>query len=317
MKARIQFIDTAKGIGIILMILGHIGLGKYAYSAIYSFHMPLFFFISGLLFSTPDKRKLVKRCKTILIPYFSLGLVYLAVDWIVSGFNPDTLYHLFWDNSYGLPIESALWFLTAFLACQLIYSLLDCFIKNQHFLIIASCIIAITSCCITKTFGIFLPFSIQAGMVGLLYFSFGRFISLRSFYNNKTTFKTVVSLIVVPTLLIATAFLPLHNMRTGTYGIIPITEIIALVLSICFVYLAKLIPSFIQKPVSHYGKNSIIYLGINHVSIRIASYLLSAQTIIGNTIILKVCQIVLCFAFLYMGVIIINNTPIRKLFGKP
>ena len=142
-------------------------------------------------------------------------------------------------------------------------------------------------------------------------------MSLRGFYDNKTTFKTVVSLIVVPTLLIATAFLPLHNMRTGTYGIIPITEIIALVLSICIVYLAKLIPSFIQKPVSHYGKNSIIYLGINHISIRIVSYLLSAQTIISNTIILKVCQIVLCFVFLYIGVVIINNTPIRKLFGKP
>ena len=114
MKNRIPFIDTAKGIGIILMVLGHIGLGSYAYSSIYSFHMPLFFFISGLLFSAPDKRKLVKRCKTILIPYFSLGLVYLAVDWIVSGFNPDTAYHLFWDNSYGLPIESALWFFNCF-----------------------------------------------------------------------------------------------------------------------------------------------------------------------------------------------------------
>lgn len=317
MKNRIQFIDTAKGIGIILMVLGHIGLGSQVYSSIYSFHMPLFFFISGLLFSTPDKKKLIKRCKAILIPYFSLGLIYLAISWVVSGFDIDKLYHLFWDNSCGLPIESALWFLTAFLACQLVYSLLDHFIKNHYYLLMLSCTIAMISCIITKLFGIILPFSIQAGMVGLLYFSVGRFLSVCGFYNNKTTVKSAIFLIAIPTLLVAAAFLPLHNMRTGTYGIIPITEIIALILSICVVYFAKTIPNAIQKPISHYGRNSIVYLGINHATILSIKYLLANQTIIGNPIILKACQIVLCFALLYIATIIINKTPIRKIFGKP
>lgn len=41
---RLVFIDNAKGIGIILMILGHIpNMPEFFHSWIYSFHMPLFF----------------------------------------------------------------------------------------------------------------------------------------------------------------------------------------------------------------------------------------------------------------------------------
>lgn len=317
MKNRIQFIDSAKGIGIVLMILGHIGFGPHVYSSIYSFHMPLFFFISGLLFSTPNKGKLINRCKRILIPYFSLGLIYLVINWLVSGFNVEKLFHLLWDNSQGLPIESALWFLTAFLTCQLIYVLLDYFIKNRYFLVIIPCIIAIITCVITKVCGIILPFSFQAGMVGLLYFSIGRFLSMCDFYKNETICRTVFSFITILVLLIVAVFLPLHNMRTGTYGIIPITEIIALVLSVCVVYFAKIIPDTAQNILSHYGQNSIIYLGINHLGIKIVNYLLANQTVIDDKIVLKICQIVMCFALLYVITTAINKTPIRKIFGKP
>ena len=44
--------DVIKGIGIILMVIGHT-CGQPLYNWIYSFHMPLFFIISGL-FSQRD-----------------------------------------------------------------------------------------------------------------------------------------------------------------------------------------------------------------------------------------------------------------------
>jgi len=60
---RLDWADAAKGLGIILVVYGHVarGLfhaGMYADEAsyilidqiIYSFHMPLFFFLSGLFF---------------------------------------------------------------------------------------------------------------------------------------------------------------------------------------------------------------------------------------------------------------------------
>lgn len=46
---RIEYVDIYRGIGIILMIMGHIGFGGKFDIWIHAFHMPMFFFISGFL----------------------------------------------------------------------------------------------------------------------------------------------------------------------------------------------------------------------------------------------------------------------------
>ena len=56
MTKRIEWIDIAKGIGIILVVIGHISQIEVLNDIIYSFHMPLFFIISGYLY----KRKFYK-----------------------------------------------------------------------------------------------------------------------------------------------------------------------------------------------------------------------------------------------------------------
>ena len=51
-------IDIAKGIGIILVVLGHANLNMVLTNIIYLFHMPLFIFISGYL--DKDQRSKIK-----------------------------------------------------------------------------------------------------------------------------------------------------------------------------------------------------------------------------------------------------------------
>ena len=46
---RYTWIDCIKGIGIFLVVLGHIYKDNYIGLWIYSFHMPLFFMLSGYL----------------------------------------------------------------------------------------------------------------------------------------------------------------------------------------------------------------------------------------------------------------------------
>ena len=46
-RKRIQWLDIAKGLAIILMILGHTSIPKFAADFIWLFHMPLFFIASG------------------------------------------------------------------------------------------------------------------------------------------------------------------------------------------------------------------------------------------------------------------------------
>lgn len=84
-KTRIEAIDIAKGIGILLVIFGHICTGTdETYSVkimIYSFHMPLFFLISGYCFNNAKydsfKKFLVSRLKTIICPYLLFSFFHL------------------------------------------------------------------------------------------------------------------------------------------------------------------------------------------------------------------------------------------------
>ncbi|MCD4694754.1 MAG: acyltransferase family protein, partial [Bacteroidales bacterium] len=49
-KQRFEWIDIAKGIGILLVVYGHCQPPPLIEKFVYAFHMPLFFFISGFLF---------------------------------------------------------------------------------------------------------------------------------------------------------------------------------------------------------------------------------------------------------------------------
>ena len=71
---RIQWIDIAKGIGIILVIIGHVSINANINDFIYSFHMPLFFIISGFLYK-PKKNFVKNKVRSILIPYFVFSIV--------------------------------------------------------------------------------------------------------------------------------------------------------------------------------------------------------------------------------------------------
>ncbi len=84
MAKRIEYIDIARGIGILLVVLGHNDFGyisPFGYQVIYSFHMPLFFFLSGFFLnpSIPFFEFFKKRFNSLLKPYlFTLFMIYFT-----------------------------------------------------------------------------------------------------------------------------------------------------------------------------------------------------------------------------------------------
>ena len=69
---RVQYIDRLKGLAIILVVMGHIlgfrqpedGTEDGIHTFIYTFHMPLFMFLSGLVISAPPiSRKCLQNGK--------------------------------------------------------------------------------------------------------------------------------------------------------------------------------------------------------------------------------------------------------------
>ena len=76
-------VSFAKGIGIMLMVLGHTFFSAYGFALIYMFHMPLFFFLSGYCFRKShleDFRSYAKkRISRIYIPFVKWGLIFLLM----------------------------------------------------------------------------------------------------------------------------------------------------------------------------------------------------------------------------------------------
>ncbi|PAD22651.1 acyltransferase family protein [Terribacillus saccharophilus] len=109
MKERIAWIDTAKGIGILLVVFGHVWRGlndstikinSTTYEIIdrfvYGFHMPLFFFLSGLfLISWVNKNSyrygLTAKALALLVPYLVWSLAQGAVNIVLSSFTNNAL----------------------------------------------------------------------------------------------------------------------------------------------------------------------------------------------------------------------------------
>lgn len=67
--------DMMKGIGIILVVFGHVIQNVYI---INSFHMPLFFVLAGAAVAySKSKSSVTKRAKRLLFPYFIIILVHV------------------------------------------------------------------------------------------------------------------------------------------------------------------------------------------------------------------------------------------------
>ena len=70
---RVKWVDYAKAGSILLVVMGHAGFPESARSVIYVFHIPLFFFLSGLFFSFekyPEYKTFLKnRFLQLVVPY--------------------------------------------------------------------------------------------------------------------------------------------------------------------------------------------------------------------------------------------------------
>ncbi|MBO4887432.1 MAG: acyltransferase family protein [Firmicutes bacterium] len=121
---RKEYLDIAKGIGILLMVLAHCPL---VYNPIkqwiYSFHMPLFFFVAGMVWNKPSHEKrgfftwkfLYDKVLRLIIPCFIWGIVYLIIDAVMKrSFSPRYFAYLVYGSQAGFRKAgslSSLWFL--------------------------------------------------------------------------------------------------------------------------------------------------------------------------------------------------------------
>lgn len=145
---RIPWVDICRGIAIILVLYGHALSNDTQRFIIYAFHMPLFFFLSGIVFRQ-DKTKnflhvIWKNTKAILIPYVIFALLTLVVSYIILQPQVYTyesltkqLYGIFYGNGNKgyLAYNVALWFLPCLFLAKISFALLTRIATNNKIII--------------------------------------------------------------------------------------------------------------------------------------------------------------------------------------
>jgi fucose 4-O-acetylase-like acetyltransferase len=139
-KTYIREMQAARGAGIILVALGHSEPVREAYpllfSWIYSFHMPLFFLLSGFFSSRLTQggpawevgKNVLQRVSYLFVPYLTVSIAYAALKYFVSPLakRPVGLANLPWDILLypGNNPALFLWFIYALMIMWLLAPLL-------------------------------------------------------------------------------------------------------------------------------------------------------------------------------------------------
>jgi fucose 4-O-acetylase-like acetyltransferase len=142
------FLDIAKGLAIILVVLGHVIQGSaqnfdelIGFRVIYSFHMPLFVFLSGAVAAIafkPErveqgfkaslllaKSKIFKAVIRLLLPFIS----WCAINQLIYHHSSDVLSALV--LAFRRP-DTALWFLLAIFYCIVLTCVFDIFLSTIY-----------------------------------------------------------------------------------------------------------------------------------------------------------------------------------------
>lgn len=252
---RIKWIDYAKAIGIILVIIGH-AISKYNLNLsvlekfIYSMHMPLFFIISGYLFkwdSSINKKEFIKKkVKRLILPYllfivlitvchlFEVLLLHKGMEFFYKFLSIDNIFYTILCTVKS--IYSNLWFFPCLLVSEIILFLLFRKLKNEYLTISVSLIIGFAFLFFRKFTNIVLPFCMETALASLLFLGVGsivRKIEINNFCNIRLLIN--ISLFIILNVLYSGKTFVYYNLDIESPGIFIFTAIFGsmIVIDIC------------------------------------------------------------------------------------
>lgn len=129
---RLTWMDELKGFGMCCVILSHMTIPKPIVHAIFSFHMPLFFFASGYLYrQNISGRWVLRKLDSLLIPYLIYSWLGVVIRPFWYGEAMSTLVRgPLLGNGLGFT-----WFFMALLLAELLGALIVRFIQGRTLLL--------------------------------------------------------------------------------------------------------------------------------------------------------------------------------------
>ncbi len=241
MQKKIDWIDCLKGYGAILVILGHlhphIALERY----IYSFHMPLFFFLAGILAKKQNDFRtfLAKKAKSLLIPLAAWDLI-VALALVVFGIDDITvlLQGTFFIGGKE-PANTPLWFLLTLFICEIVYNALTA-VRIHDFLITGAAFVISPFVCELNT----LPLTLNLVIPAMFFYGLGAVLRPK-LLNNKVslTQKCILPILIIFSVIFGGILNSRISMASGYFGNIAYFVIAAVSGVLMWVLVFRLLPA--------------------------------------------------------------------------
>ena len=190
MQQRNITFDTMKGIGILLVIVGHLNLiPRDPYRRIiFSFHMPLFLILSGYFCRVkPLKSLFISDLKRLVVPYVLTSIIIMIWGGLVAivhkdvhpflselvkaGYCSGSRHHSMYLSE--VPSIGAIWFLMALFWCRFVYNILSIKYLKHKYLIGGGISVVAT---LIDYYVINLPFAILPGLSAIMFYALGDFL---------------------------------------------------------------------------------------------------------------------------------------------
>ncbi len=322
-KGRIEYIDIAKGIGILAIVIGHMGFSElpgsqYIVPLFFQFHVPIFFLIAGYFLSQKQNvlTFIASKARRMLLPYLFccvvIALILLLYLSLFGSTQPPSIYPnissflfaaIYGSGGGGNPSPpgiihiGAIWFLQALFVALVEVRVL---IALKKWAFIPIVIFAVASSLSSRYF--WLPFNIQSGLCGGLYVYVG-YIAKKYDALLRTPSPVFIMILVVFCILGVK-----NNIWVDLCGASFGTAYLGLPLSISTSYLVIRLSSWIRYSIPSlasilvfFGKNSLVVLcfhlilldvGIIHLTSLaplIPGYDLPCMLDLALTILISIC----------------------------
>lgn len=296
-----NYITIVKALGIILMVIGHSGCPLILSKFIYLFHMPLFFFCSGIFMKTISDKEtalafLKKRIVGLYFPFVKWSILFLSLHnlfMLIGIYNP---YYGFEGGSYYYTLEDIIqklffilftmheyeellggfWFIRALFISSIIIAVSSLFLnkvkRNKYELL---CLIYLLLTILIRRLASDSEFwrDISMGMFGAFFYMLG-YVAMR--YSSYWYNKYVVAICCISMVLLYIYFEDGISMGCGYNKVIPFS-ISAISGTLLTLYVSKLIEKrtlVLKRFLYCIGNHTLVILALHFLSFRFISYFL-------------------------------------------
>ena len=253
MNKRIQYFDIAKGILILMVVIGHIAETGPANQFVYTFHMPAFFIISGIMlrYSSALKKPLYKviykKLYTLVIPLLFFELIGVIANILSFGFSLNPVGYIYQTLILNFN-NGPVWFIWALFRAEILFIILHRIIKNKYCFIIAVSVLGMLM--------IEFHYLRMAGStgIGFLFLTSGYYMA-GLFTKEKKIEIVVISIIIT---IICCVLNGKVDLGTWSFGLIPLYITGSIAGTVFVIEISKYLSS---KLLIYYGQNSLTIMG--------------------------------------------------------